>query len=66
MPRCKAPEILSREASGTCGDTLPQGVPRPKGIGTCPRNTLTGEGKREDRFGICPPIIQMNVFQQPA
>ena len=42
---------------GTCGDTLPQGVPRPKGIGgagdmfrkpegigTCPRNALIGAG----------------------
>ena len=36
---------------------------KPKGIGTCPRNTLNGEGKRGDRFEICPQIIQMGVFQ---
>jgi len=30
------------------------------------RNTLNGEGKRGDRFEICPQIIQMGVFQQPV
>jgi len=39
MSRCKAPEILSREAYFV---------------------------KRGDRFEICPQMIQMGVFQQPA
>jgi len=58
----------SSEASGTCGDTLPQGVPRPKGIGTCPRNNASGLRivSASLRDSAISGALHLDIFEQPA
>jgi len=61
MSGCKAPEILNRALfRGHVPIPLGMGIPCGKVSPHVP--DASGEGKRGDRFQICPRIIQTGVF----